>query len=354
MRTETVIIGDIHLHDRCMGYLDAQVKFLINLINSENPGEVVFLGDIFEFRRPDPKSLLAFKEIVDFCSKRSIPMHVVTGNHDQNSKADDGVTALSLFKGKDCSPYIHNTVTEYKSRVYIPFFEEEAKIVEALKNAYRFDKGCAVFGHFGFHGALNSGGNADFSISLDKFKNVTFLGHIHENREIGDNVYVVGTPYDTTPHYIGDIPRYYYVLTKSTHNGKTIPTHSNPLRSGIIRKQTKGGPRLFNLKLAEIPYHLDDIHNPENFSLVKIHLPQLEYDNREDIITKYNLKEVGYFEFVFDPLLEKDEDFNFLSSSEQEMVEIDRALLHEYVKNQNTSLDEESIMDGLEELEDED
>ena len=87
---------------------------------------------------------------------------------------------------------------------------------------------------------------------------------------------------------------------------------------------------------------------------MKIHLPQLEYDNREDIISKYSLKDVGYFEFVFDPLVGKDEDFDFLSFSEQEMVEIDRALLQEYVKNQNTSLDEESIMEGLEELEDED
>jgi len=343
MRTDTVIIGDIHLHDRCKGYLDAQVKFLIDLIDSENPGEVVFLGDVFEFRRPDPKSLLAFKEIVDFCSKRSILMHVVTGNHDQNSKADDGVTALSLYEGKDCSPYIYNTVTDYKSRVYIPYFEDEAKVLEALKNA---GKDCLVFGHFGFYGALNSGGNADFSISLDKFKNTTFLGHIHENREIGDKVYVVGTPYDTAPHYIGNIPRYYYVVSNSTHNGKVI-------RSIPIRKPTKGGPRSFNLKLAEVPYHLEDIHSPENFSLVKIHLPQLEYDNREDIISKYSLKDVGYFEFVFDPLVGKDEDFDFLSFSEQEMVEIDRALLQEYVKNQNTSLDEESIMEGLEELEDE-
>jgi DNA repair exonuclease SbcCD nuclease subunit len=61
-------------------------------------------------RKPSPSELLAFKKILSRCSMVRSDVVVLRGNHDSETKADDGVTALSLLskaRSKDCNTYLY-------------------------------------------------------------------------------------------------------------------------------------------------------------------------------------------------------------------------------------------------------
>ena len=63
---KTQIIGDVHLDDRYIGYLDFQVQTIKKIIDAENCQDIIFLGDLFEKRSPSPKVLLALQNILDY------------------------------------------------------------------------------------------------------------------------------------------------------------------------------------------------------------------------------------------------------------------------------------------------
>ena len=56
---KALVIGDIHLRDDVApGYLESQYETVLRICDKENPDQVIFLGDIFHYRKPTPKVLL--------------------------------------------------------------------------------------------------------------------------------------------------------------------------------------------------------------------------------------------------------------------------------------------------------
>lgn len=188
----TLLITDLHFNDKPKGLLAAQYNCIIKLIIDEKPEEVIIMGDLMMYRKPSPSVLLALKRVVDYIKEKKIHLTIIRGNHDSETKADDGVTSLSLFD------YHADVITEFTidhnaDRVYIPHYENEDRIKDLLG---KVPKGYTMFGHFGYYGSLNSAGDADFNLKLSDFRTPSFLGHVHGYVK-KENVTILGTPYTT-------------------------------------------------------------------------------------------------------------------------------------------------------------
>ena len=198
----TLLITDLHLNSKIPGLLDSQVSCFHKILKDEKPDDVIIMGDVFMHRKPTPSELLSFKEILKECTgtegRKTV---IIRGNHDSETKADDGVTALSVFENEYISVATHAHTDTIKKRVFIPHYENEEHIIYLLEMV---PENYTVFGHFGYAGCLNSVGDADFSLSLRHFGNTTYLGHIHNFvqgqgglREANTKVTCLGTPYTT-------------------------------------------------------------------------------------------------------------------------------------------------------------
>ena len=188
----TLLITDLHFTEKPKGLLSAQKTSICNLLSSEKYDDVIMMGDLMMYRKPTPSVLLALKEIVDLCQQADTPITIIRGNHDSETKADNGVTALSMFdyhaRGVTKTWYDHRT-----NRAFIPHYENEERIKQDLAAV---PKDYTVFGHFGYRGSLNSAGDADFDLKLGDFHNPTLLGHVHRYVK-RKNVTILGTPYTT-------------------------------------------------------------------------------------------------------------------------------------------------------------
>src|SRR5690349_24411854 len=97
-----LIIGDTHLHDRFPGYLDVQINSIFSIYkNNFDCNVIIFLGDVFERRKPSPLELNKFKELLYVLrASKALPpvrIYILKGNHDMERKSDDSPTSLTLF-----------------------------------------------------------------------------------------------------------------------------------------------------------------------------------------------------------------------------------------------------------------
>ena len=221
LNKRTIIIGDLHIKNipSVPGYISAQVNTIREIIEREavtprcnnHIDNIIFLGDVFHNRKPTPTELLNFKQLLETVNHYAKNVFVVRGNHESETKSDDGITALSLFAGPNTHIFEH--VGNHENYTFIPHYEDESRIVDALSKVPGEN---FVFGHWGYIGSLNSVGNADFSINRDRISNQTFLGHIHHYKEEA-KVTVVGTPYTTSFQEAGK--KNYYGVLEETDKG---------------------------------------------------------------------------------------------------------------------------------------
>ena len=138
---KTLVIGDLHFDNKPYGLLEAQRDCIKRIIQGEEVDHIIFLGDLMMHRKPYPRVLLALKDVIDFAATRA-EVTIIRGNHDSENKSDDGVTALSLLE-KSAFPsdkinrvrVITQTLYDHlNTHAYIPHYEDESKIQEALKH----------------------------------------------------------------------------------------------------------------------------------------------------------------------------------------------------------------------------
>ena len=342
---QMLIFGDLHLRDDIPGYLDAQCAFIektvkdFNEICPINYPKVVFLGDIFDKRNPSIKVMLALKALL---SKLHADVFIVRGNHDAVSKADDGLTALSLFESKYVKVCTDKPMAfplkislEPEDRglgILIPHYENE----ETIKNhlARIDDKRAVVFGHFGYHGSLNSAGDNDFRIPLECFDNLTFLGHIH-HYSAKDKVVVVGTPYTTSFQEAGK-PNYviHYKFKNRRSYWKAISAVGGP-KHHVCKLED-----LSSLKLSE-----------ENFNLVRVMMNPLKELNDLDIISqiKTNYPLINWVDLRFNTITDNKVEQSYYRPDRQ-LFNINEAIIEDYIDSSATALDKKDLLAGLKDL----
>jgi DNA repair exonuclease SbcCD nuclease subunit len=337
---KSLLLTDLHLSNKSfkgVSLLDPQVQCLLDIIEEEKPNEIIVMGDIFMQRTPSPSALLALRRIIDKALIYAPRIILIRGNHDSETKADDGVTALSVFK--QVRVITHTVRCPFTERVYIPHYENQNVILDALRSA---PEGYTIFGHFGFVGCLNSVGDKDFDISLDEFNNTTYLGHIHKHSISwnGDNqVTVLGTPYTTN---FGEEGKLCFYGVKDDKDKE------------FYFKNVTSGPRHLTVSYKNLINDFDVYKraiNEEKYStLLRINV---EKDDKIDETVLDQLQTI-YMDFKFLPIEElKDRDQSEYQP-QRELFSINDQIIEDYVDKQNTSLDKEEIMWGLDLLKDED
>ena len=342
---KSLLLTDLHLSNKSFkgaSLLEHQVECILDIVEEEKPHEIIIMGDIFMQRSPSPSALLALRKIINrslFYAPRII---LIRGNHDSETKADDGVTALSAFN--QVRVITHTVMCPLDKRVYIPHYENQNTILDALRSA---PKDYTIFGHFGFVGCLNSTGDKDFDISLNEFNNPTYLGHIHKHsiNWNGDNqITVLGTPYTTNFGEQGK-PCFY---------GVTDGDVGSPLNNNFYFKDIKSGPQHLVVSYKNLIGHFDIykklINESKYATLLRINI---EKDDSIDDSLIDQLETI-YMDFKFLPVEELKEFDQSEYQPQRELFTINDQILEDYVDKHNTSLDKEEIMWGLDLLKEED
>jgi len=320
---KTQIIGDVHLDDRYIGYLDFQVQTIKKIIDSENCQDIIFLGDLFEKRSPSPKVLLALQTILDYIP-RDKKVYLLRGNHCSQTKADDGLTALSLFEYKRNVTVIKHT-RSVNGYTFIPHYENERTIIEDLSRVPDAD---IVLGHFGFNGCLNPMGDPDFNISVDMFTNRTFLGHIHHYKETKE-ITIVGTPYSTSFQEANKDSYYAVVDTKGNYKMK-------PINFGI---------RHLVMDLSEVVQNKEFIENDNYYTILRVMVNTLDkdQDNLREILDQVRPMHI---DIKYKPIVDEKKPQSTYDP-EQIITRVDENLILDYINNTNTTLSKQELMDGL-------
>jgi len=332
-----LVIGDTHFSKS--DYIEVQMQTIIDIIESEHPKAVIFLGDIFNERRPDPFTLIRVKKFFDHLS--TIPglcdIFVLRGNHDTASKSDENIkTVLSLYDSKGFGKVKVIVNTNYLNYhgynfAFIPHYENEELIKKSLDGITSGDN-TYVFGHFGFLGGINTAGDQDGFLRLSDFKYRTFLGHIHKPVDEG-LVSVVGTPYSTS-----------------------FSESDNPHRYGIIDgeesyfKDINKGIRHLVVPYDSLKSNKDFINDPNYHTLLKIYVNQLldkdSVDLRDKILEEYNVK---YVDIKYVPLSSyEDKQSNLVIGDVS--FELNDDLIERYCEENNSSLPKDLLLDGFRKL----
>lgn len=331
---KTLVLGDLHLKNipGVPGYIKAQVEAIKRIVWRESPYYTVLLGDVFHSRKPTPTELLRFKELIrEIEAGTGIKVFVIRGNHDSETKADDGVTCLSLFASEKTWVAIHPL--KYNNFNFIPHYEKQRTIEEKLSSI----KNGFVFGHFGYDGATNSAGDRDFSIKRHHFTRPTFLGHIHHEKKEG-TIEVLGTPYTTSFSEAGK-KNVYGILWESGPSWE------------FERKEITWGPRHVVVPYEEL--NQEFINDPDYFTMLRVFMNELQVTAdskvRAEIKEKFNVK---YIDIKFTPVQEGKDEAQSSFTVTQDVFEVTDELIEKYVAENNTKLPTDSIMAGLEELKD--
>ena len=331
-----LVIGDTHLSDRYPGYLDAQIKFLNELIYKFIPskaGAVLFLGDVFDSRSPKPNILLAFQRFL-----KQVPCHVgiLRGNHDSQTKADDGVTSLSLFS--DTHVKVFKEYEAFNNLHFIPHYESDSVITDILTN--NTDTSSIVFGHFGYSGCMGAMADYEFTIPLDTIRGTAILGHIHYYKKEG-NVTILGTPYSVDFTEAGKSS--YVAVLDSKDKIVNIDIHST---------EDLPQPRYLVSTYEELHLHKLFLQESKDYVILRVLIDPLSEANSPEIIrsiiNEYKVKwvEIKFKSFINDKVKEDLSSFR----PKREIVTINDQVLEDYVEANNAGLTKEDLMNGLKDI----
>jgi DNA repair exonuclease SbcCD nuclease subunit len=324
---KTLVIGDLHFDCKDKQQLAHQIlavqRIVKEALKRDDIDHCIFLGDLMMHRKPSPSVLLALQDVIRFCEDKFVRTYILRGNHDSENKSDDGVTALSLLKSKKTIVVTQTLVDDINKRVYIPHYEDEERIKKDLSKC---PSGYTVFGHFGYHGSLNSAGDADFGLHVTDFRNRTILGHIHKATST-ERITVLGTPYTTN---FGEAGKdcYYGVVS----------------RDHVERYPIEFGPRHLSVDYDSVEENLDWINDPNFHTMLRINVNTLSesQDGVADLIDKLD---VGRVEVKYKPLFDDKDEFT--PASTNVATDLTDELIEEYINSSKSSIGKDKLMEGL-------
>jgi len=327
---KTLVVTDIHLNNPRPGYLDAQLRCLWKIYDEERPHDLIIMGDVLMQRRPTPTVLLGLNRLL---SGFDCHVWLLRGNHDSETKADDGVTALSLFESDKVKVITHTKT--FGEWTFIPHYENERVIKEALAEV---PEGNTVFGHFGYTGCLNSTGDYDFNITLSEFTNRTLLGHIHKFNHkpahsfdgLEAGVTILGTPYSIN---FGDFGKENFYAVKNFDSDWEF-------------KRVEHGIRHLVFPVEEVPEHLEEINDPNYFTHLRILVDKLGEENSQTLVDDVKeMCDVAQVDIKFRPLFSESDTANSFNP-DRSLFSINEAIIEEYVSSSDTTIPKEDLMEG--------
>ncbi len=328
----TIVLGDLHIHDRSDTVRKRQLECIKKIINEEKPEEVIQLGDFFDKRSPSPEAVLAAKDLIDFMVSKCDKIAILRGNHDSSTKSDNEVTVLSVFDNDKV--VIINKILRTNNAVFIPHYEDEEVIINELS---QIPTRSWVFSHIGYRSCLNSLGDEDFQIPFTSFKNPTILGHIHKHNQTGTDcgngdVTVMGTP---------------YTVSYTEHGKRNV--YGMIIDGALEIRDINHGLRYYVCDYADLPELKEDISNKAYGTRLRIFLGKLENIDPDDLIKKI-ISEYGvdYVDIKYMPVFSEEDDSELSSfRPNKSMVTVTEDLIQSYVDGANTTISKEDLMTGL-------
>lgn len=353
---ETLVIGDLHLANSLfpgIPYIEYQFDTIRNIVRKILPRDIIFLGDVFHFRKPDPETIVKaikfFDELVKLCYNPITygadggydkKIYILRGNHDTASKTDTGdFTTILEALTNDYIKIIKETTFEINLKnnfVFIPHYELDETIRTHMKSslinlANRTGNFTFVFGHFGYQGCLNTAGDADFALTPSDFKTHTFLGHIHKPLD-EDNVHVVGTPYGTSFQEV-DYQHRVAVINNDTNEFRYVNVDS--------------GLRYLAFDLGSLEANKDFINDPKYNTLLRVYLNQITDQNsvdlRKTIMNNYNVK---FVDIKYHPLISEDSVKSDYRPGSM-VFDMDDDFINDYIDDCKSEIPKEKLLEGL-------
>ena len=341
---KALVIGDTHLDNSIPGLLDKQLETLDKLVESNRPKIVVFLGDIFHKRKPNPEVIVkTFKFFKRVAVKPGLSnIFVLRGNHDSDNKSDDGLTALSIleYPGSKVKVITHPYMDPRFGFAFIPHYENEEELLLQCKIISDYSKELLVFGHFGYNGCLNSTGHFDSDIDQSVIKNRTILGHIHEYHK-ENNITILGTPWTTNFGEV-DYPKYVGILE----------SEDGTKWSELKLQEVDFGVRHYVAPLESLESLKEEIDDPKYFTILRVILSKFSDDTSNDLRAQiYNEYAVGHVSLKFEPIFDKKLN-NRLSDFDPQkaLAHIDSTIIDKYLEEQASTIPTEVLKAGLDKI----
>jgi len=342
-----LVFGDLHLKYWNKFQIQAQTNCVLNTWEKYKPKYTIFLGDVFEDRKPNPKTI---REVYRLFQSLDIRLEetdsrcfIIRGNHDTDSKTNNTSEMCSVLEVID---QISNRITfvkdievvnlepSYKAAM-IAHFEDEQMIKDRLEKSKRCDM---ILGHFGFDGCLNRE-TYDFSIGLDEFQSRAMLGHIHKHEHYknsdGHDIHLLGTPYSVSWH---DKHSDYYVSLIDTTTKE------------VEFEKVSGGIRHVTINDYEINSWMKKAEK-DKFYCIRVMLDPLNEKQYEEAIEKLRKKfteKKGTIDFRFRPIVTKKREEMFTVEDPTDYLSDE--VITEYIKSTGTELQKEDLMRTLKEI----
>lgn len=316
---------DLHLKFSNLSVTKQLFDFILKTIKERNIKQIVLTGDI-----NDTKAILRAETVSQLrwfcheCSKQSIKIFILVGNHDMvNNKDMKFGHSLEFLNDIPNVWAIDKPIVIQNIGKFIPYTEDNKMLMKELKNEEGVDY---LFCHNGINGAhMNSKGVFDdFSISSAKYKNFkrVYVGHYHNNQTI-DNIIYLGSPFSHS-FAEANIKKYIGIIDLKTGSVELVEPR---LRKHV--DYTVKSEQYVNKDILELP----EIRNED---LIRVFLFGTKEDNKKvyEII-----KKTDNMKFIF-----KNED------RIEERIKIDpseskNVLLNKYVNKINTTLDKKKLLE---------
>lgn len=185
-----VISTDWHIKPSNTEEVKGLIKQQIKLAQELNVTSHICLGDVFQSRQAQPIVVLnAFQDILEMFETAQHTLTIISGNHDKTDYKSE-YSFLFPFKGHKClvlvEGYRHFKRDNFH---FIPFFSNNEWITyfEQIK-----EKSGILFSHIAVEGSVNNDGSSvESSLKPSMFKDFdkVFLGHYHNQQQIGENIY---------------------------------------------------------------------------------------------------------------------------------------------------------------------
>lgn len=252
--TKVAIITDLHLgYKENTSQAKMMYKYLNNFIHElseKNIHHLFILGDIFDNR--ETINFLTLKNtynIFNLLLEKNIQTYIIAGNHDCYYKNTNDVYSVELLFNHIKNLHIiknigKKIIIDNTSFLLIPWinsnnYEQNINLIKESNDDY-------LMGHFEINGfTMVKGIRCKNGLSQEifkKFKKV-FSGHFHL-REIKNNIYYIGTPYEKDWSDLGTDKG--YAILNTENNEITFVNNKEP---HFITLEYNNGIDLKNLNL---------------------------------------------------------------------------------------------------------
>lgn len=267
-------VGDIHFHKDAKIAGDELIERIIEIYSETKPNLVVLLGDVLDTHEtvknvPWKQAERLFKEL------SKTPLYVLIGNHDLCS-ATEYLTDNHFFNPYKLWPNI--TIVDHPIKIagnivmcpYVPpgRFIEALNVLYDNSQPYDWREASLIFAHQWFDGAIYEGGKGE----ADKWSSdlpTIISGHIHDECQVGDNVYYTGSSRQVK---FNELPDKKVWLINLSKKGMEFEKIELGLKSKIEMEMNYEDVKKFDFEMCKSYYiKLKLKGSPEQFKLFRKH-----------------------------------------------------------------------------------